>query len=150
MARKDALLRLHERLTAKRDSLRKKMLEELNLPHSAPASGGDVGDAANDGAQNELNSQLAALESRELNQVERAIELIREGRYGICEACEQTIPITRLKALLFTPLCVDCQRRQEEMGVEGFDLEANWETAFEHEGRMNDKELSIGDIELDG
>ena len=150
MARKDALLRLHERLTAKRDALRKKMSEELNLPHSAPASGGDVGDAANDGAQNELNSQLAALESRELNQVERAIGLIREGRYGICESCEQTIPITRLKALPFTPLCVDCQRRQEEMGAEGFDSEANWETAFEHEGRMNDKELSISDIELDG
>jgi DnaK suppressor protein len=147
MNRKDALLRLHTRLIAKRDALRKKLAQELNL--SFPPAGGDVGDAANDGAQNELNSQLAALESRELSQVERAIELIREGRYGVCEHCEQAIPIQRLKALPFTPLCVECQRSLEEQGIDGFDMDANWETAYEHEGRMNDKELSLGDFDLD-
>ena len=58
MSRKDALLRLHERLIAKRTSLRKKLAEELNLSVPSGAGCGDVGDAANDGAQNELNSQL--------------------------------------------------------------------------------------------
>ncbi len=149
MTRKDALLRLHERLISKREALRKKLAEELNLSLPSQA-GGDVGDAANDGAQNELNSQLAALESRELNQVERAIALIRLGRYGICEGCEHSIPITRLKALPFTPVCVECQRTLEETNVDGFDTDADWESAFEHEGRLNDKELSLGDIDLDG
>lgn len=148
MARKDALLRLHQRLVAKRDALRKKLAEEMNLP-VPDRWGGDVGDAANDGAQNEINSQLAALESRELNQVERAIQLIRDGRYGICEVCEQPIPITRLKALPFTPVCVSCQRLQEAEGGEGYGYDADWESAYEHEGRLNDSELSLGDLDLD-
>ena len=150
MARKDALLRLHQRLIAKRDSLRKKLSEELKLSHKTTAGVGDVGDVACDGTSNELDSQLAALESRELRQIERAIEMIREGRYGICESCEHSIPIARLKAVPFTPLCVECQRNQEEFGEgsEGFD--PDWESAYEFEGRMSDKELTLGDIELDG
>jgi len=149
MSRKDALLRLHERLTAKRDSLRKKLAEELNLLIPSGTGCGDVGDAANDGVQNELNSQLAALESRELNHVERAIELIRLGRYGTCEGCESAIPIARLKALPFSHLCVECQRTHEENGGDAFDSDADWESAYEHEGRMNDKELSLRDIDVD-
>jgi len=147
MTRKDALLRLRERLLAKRAALRKKLTDDLS--QSLPAyGGGDVGDAANDGAQNELNSQLAALESRELNQIERAIELMREGRYGVCENCEESIPITRLKALPFTPLCVSCQRAQEARGDSDDDQDADWESAYEHEGRMSDKEFSLGDFDL--
>lgn len=150
MPRKDALLRLHERLLAKRDSLRKKLADELNLSLRASGSGsGDVGDAANDGTQNELNSQLAALESRVLEKIEKAILLIREGRYGKCEICNRSIPITRLKALPFTPYCVTCQRLHEEDSFEEDDSSANWESAYEHEGRMNDKELTLGDLDLD-
>jgi len=149
MARKDALLRLHERLIAIRDSLRKKMAEDINSPIVASPSGGDVGDAANDGEQTELNSQLAALESRELAQIERAIELIRDGRYGTCEVCSSKIPIARLNALPYTLLCVECQREQEENGGADFDSDADWESVFEHEGRMNDREISIGDIDVD-
>jgi DnaK suppressor protein len=149
MSRKDALLRLRERLIAKRESLRKKLTDDLI--QALPAhGGGDVGDAANDGAQNEINSQLAALESRELVQVERAIQLMREGRYGVCELCEDSIPITRLKALPFAPLCVACQRAQEARRINGEeeDTDANWESAFEHEGRMSEKEFSLGDFDL--
>ena len=111
MARKDALLRLHERLVAKRDSLRKKFTGEgLNLsPSQARKGTGDTGDAAYAGSQTELNSQLAALESRELAQIEQAILLMRDGKYGKCEHCGCSIPIARLKALPYTPYCVACQ-----------------------------------------
>jgi len=150
MARKDALLRLHERLIAKRETLRQKLAEDLDIAPAPENGTGDVGDAANDGAQCELNSQLAALESRELTQIERAIALIRKGRYGKCELCNSAIPITRLNALPFTPVCIDCQRTQEEMGVDGLDGEADWASAYEHEGRLNDRELTLRDIDLEG
>lgn len=148
MSRKDSILRLHQRLIAKREALRKKLIDELNL---APTGqfGGDVVDAAIDGEQNELDSQLAALESRELNAIDRAIELIREGRYGRCEVCDHSIPIARLQALPFAPHCIDCQRKQEEVGVDGSDFNANWESAFEMEGRLNDSELTLRDIDVD-
>ena len=97
--------------------------------------------------RNELSSQLKALESRELAQIERAIELIREGRYGRCEICSASIPIARLRALPYSLLCVECQRVQEEAGSDGFESEADWTSVYEHEGRMNDKEFTVGDIE---
>ena len=148
MARKDALLRLHERLVAKRDALRRKLAEDFDLNSMPSRHGGDIGDAANDGASEELNSQLASLESRELFQVERALVQMREGRYGTCEGCDVSIPITRLKALPYTALCVDCQREQEASGRGAFDFDVDWEGAYEMEGRMQDRELTIGDLDL--
>jgi DnaK suppressor protein len=112
------------------------------------SNAGDEADAANDGAQVELNTQLAALESRELVQVERAIDLIRRGRYGICEVCDTPIPIERLKALPFTLVCVTCGRLQEQMSRGGDDEGADWESAFELEGRLHDRELTLGDIDI--
>ena len=150
MARKDALLRLHQRLAAKRDSLRRKLAEEMNLSLPAFSRGGDLGDAAMDGETQELNSQLAALESRELNQIERAMQMIRDGRYGVCEVCEHAIPIARLQALPFTPLCVECQREQEATGYADLrDSDLDWESAYEMEDRLRDNEVSLSDFEID-
>lgn len=149
MTRKDALIRLHQRLVAKRDALRKKLTDELSLIQSRNTGVGDVGDAASDGASNELDTQLAALESRELRQIDRAIAMIREGRYGICDGCDSQIPIARLKALPFTPLCVECQRKMEEMGEDLDQFDVDWESAYEYEGRLSDKELTLGDIDLE-
>lgn len=146
MARKDALLLLHQRLTAKRDALRKK-LGDVKLSDSPKTGVGDVGDAASDGESAEIDSQLASLGSRELQQIERAIEMIREGRYGICESCEHSIPIERLKAVPFTPLCIECQRNREEFGISEDELDVNWESAYEFEGKMSDREISLGDLE---
>lgn len=148
MARKDALLRLHESLIAKRDAMRKKLAGDLKS--LAPSnSTGDVCDAALDGEQQEVDSQLAALESRELNQIEKAIKAIRLGRYGTCEGCGQKIPISRLKALPFTAACVDCQRQQELTGDGGDDLSGNWENAYEYEGATADRDLTMRDLDVD-
>lgn len=151
MARKDALLRLHDRLVAKRDSLRKRFSGDgLDIGDSEQWAGtGDVGDAANGGSQSEINSQLAALESRELVQIERAIQMMREGRYGTCELCDSPIPIARLKVLPYTPFCVGCQQKKAAMVSDGEGYDADWESAYELEGRMNDRELTIREIDID-
>src|SRR4051794_29940412 len=142
MSRKDALLRLHERLIAKRDALREKLSHDSDLSAASNGGAGDVGDVANDGAQSELNTQLAALESRELHQIERAIELIRRGKYGKCEICEHSIPVPRLNALPYTVVCIECQRLQEERRESGLEEDADWASAYEHEGRMSDTEIT--------
>ena len=84
---------------------------------AADAGTGDLFDAAMDGTQNEMHSQLAAFESRELQQIERAIKLIRKGRYGSCEVCGAAIPIARLKALPYTTVCIECRQKQETTGA---------------------------------
>ena len=88
MSRKDALLRLHKSLVAKRDELREQLTHELDSVQGADAGSGDLFDAAMDGSQNEMHSQLAAFESRELQQIERAIKLTsvayrRDSRFEI-------------------------------------------------------------------
>ena len=146
MPRKQALLSLHQRLVVRRDALRKKLVQQFDSLHR-DRDVGDVGDAASDGTTSELDSQLAAFESRELDQIERALELMRQGRYGICENCEEPIPVARLNAVPFAPLCVQCQRHLEEFGPNADCLAANWEHAYEFEGELDERELTLGDLE---
>ena len=52
-------------------------------------------------------------ENRE--QVERALERVREGAYGICEACGHRIPADRLKYQPSATRCVECQSRWDRL-----------------------------------
>jgi DnaK suppressor protein len=146
MARRDAILRLYRNLVAQRDELRRL----LGLEMASPDGGkGDTGDLANDDAERELNTQLAALESRELRKIERAIAAIRAGRYGTCEGCEKPIPVARLNALPYTTLCIACQRKQEVRGRRSEDDGPNWEAAHEYQLRQQDRDLTLRDLDLE-
>lgn len=116
MARKDAFLKLHQSLLAKRSALLRKINEDLSLTCSIDEGAGDEADLAMDTEQHEIHSQLAALESRELLQIEEAIRQIRKGTYGTCESCQSRIPVSRLNALPFTTHCIQCQRAEELVG----------------------------------
>jgi RNA polymerase-binding transcription factor DksA len=52
-------------------------------------------------------------ENRE--QVEHALERVREGAYGICEACSGRIPQARLRFQPAATRCVDCQSRWDRL-----------------------------------
>jgi len=145
MARKDAVLRLHEKLREKRDEIRQTLNQEME--RGQPRDVGDVGDDAFNDNEKELNSQLMAFESRELVQIERAIEMIRLGRYGDCELCQKKIPITRLNALPFTPFCVKCQEKVEQAGGDLDQFDIDWENATDFEFRMQEMDLTLGDLD---
>ena len=101
MARKDSILKLRDLLVKRRDALRRALVGDLSLLKSlAEQSSGDVVDAALDAAQDEISSKLAEVESRELANIEVALERIRSGGYGLCEVCNGKIPLARLTALL--------------------------------------------------
>ena len=148
MNRKESLGRLQNDLVAKRDALRRLMQTDLSLAQPEGAGRGDEVDMAHDGSQTELHSQLAALESRDLNQIERAISRIGDGRYGSCEGCDTRIPAARLKALPFTTHCIACQQKRERLGAD-LDESEDWESVYEYEGKNSDRQLTIGDIDLD-
>ncbi|HEX9477065.1 MAG TPA: TraR/DksA C4-type zinc finger protein [Candidatus Dormibacteraeota bacterium] len=52
-------------------------------------------------------------ENRE--QVERALERVREGAYGICESCGHRIPADRLKYQPSATRCVECQSQWDRL-----------------------------------
>lgn len=149
MSRKEALLRLYNRLLAQRESLRQKISEDLGLAYTPDDGINDVGETAHHVEQTELHSQLAAFESRELRQIEAAIQKMREGTYGICDRCEKAIPIARLQALPFTTLCIDCQRKRESrQSMEDEQPHVNWASAVEYERRHSNRELTLSDLDL--
>ena len=118
MARKDALLRLTSRLIARRDALRKALNGDLDSfrKFSELNAVGDNVDAAVDSANDEICSQLVEIESRELGQIEHALQRIAAGVYGRCEFCGGKIAEARLNALPYTNSCIDCQRENERAG----------------------------------
>jgi DnaK suppressor protein len=147
MARKDAILNMRQVLLMRRDALRKALAGDLSLLKELRAqTAGDVVDAALDSAQDEISSQLAEVESRELASIENALERMRNGHFGICEACSIKIPMARLNALPYATYCIDCQRESERLGGHGSG-DADWGRLLEP--GSGDSEVSINDIELD-
>lgn len=117
MARNDALLNLRAILIRRRDALRSALAGDLTLlkePRSE--SPGDLVDAAYDSAQDEISSQLAEVESRELANIENALDRMKAGTYGLCEVCSCKIPMARLDALPYATMCIACQRELERSG----------------------------------
>lgn len=130
MARKDALLNLHAILVRRRDALRSALAGDLSLLRELHGeTSGDVVDAALDTAQDEISSQLAEVESRELAHIENALERMRAGQYGVCEVCSRKIPMARLDALPYATMCIECQRDLERSGVGQHDRDRAEESA---------------------
>jgi len=147
MSRKEAILNLRQVLIKRRDALRKVLAGDLSVLKELRAqTSGDVVDAALDSVQDEISSQLAEVESRELAQTENALERMRNGEYGACEACGCNIPMARLTALPYATLCVKCQREAERQGVTG-GAATDWSRLLDAGG--HDSEVSFRDIELD-
>jgi len=146
MSRKDAIVNMHQILVMRRDALRKALAGDLSvLKELRSQTSGDVVDAALDSVQDEISSQLAEVESRELARIEYALERMKDGQYGVCEGCGENIPLARLNALPYATHCITCQREAERQGAGGSN-DVDW-------GRLldpsNDIDMSINDIELD-
>jgi len=120
MARHEALLNLRAILVRRRDALRSALAGDLSLLKELRSeSPGDVVDAAYDSTQDEISSQLAEVESRELANIENALERMKAGKYGLCEVCNGKIPMARLNALPYATMCIECQRELERSGGNG-------------------------------
>ena len=145
MTRKESILKLRDLLVTRRNALRKALAGDLSLLRQLrEQTGGDVVDAALDAVQDEISSQLAEVESRELANIERALIRIRSGTYGECEGCGGKIPLARLNALPYATSCIECQRMAETSGTangQGADWSRVLDTGF------SDVDVSFSDLE---
>lgn len=143
MARSDALLKLHQRLVERRNSLRAILardMADLNIGDST----GDEADAAFDSGAEEVNSSLAEIEARELTLIEKAISKLKHGTYGICEHCSKKIVVARLNALPYSVYCMPCQRELEKNPA-GFqdNRRGNWENVYDSTRRYHDEPTKL-------
>ena len=138
MARKDALKKMKDVLITRRKALRLALDGDFSLLQQIQQeASGDIADFALDAAHDEISSQLAEVESRELAQIEGALERMRQGKYGECEICQAKIPLARLNALPYAMTCIDCQRAAET-GAAG--APGDW-------SRLLDNDVSYSDLE---
>ncbi len=153
MARKEAMLRLHARLVARRDALRKALSGDLDSLRQLSASEvGDQVDAAVETANDEISSQLIEIESRELEQIEHALKRIVKGVYGRCEFCGGKINEARLNALPYTNSCIECARENERHGHrQGHRPDTTrWANVFaKGDDQDSDGPVNLSDFEMD-
>ncbi len=147
MGRNESILNIRQILIKRRDALRKALAGDLSMLNELKEqTAGDVVDAALDSAHNEISSQLAEVESRELASIENALERMKDGQFGVCESCSGKIPMARLKALPYATCCIECQRIMERDG-DGGRFDGNWSRLLDTSDA--DLDLTINDIELD-
>jgi RNA polymerase-binding transcription factor DksA len=56
---------------------------------------------------------IARVLREDMMQVDRALDRVAAGRYGLCEDCHLPIPPKRLEVRPTATLCVSCQARRE-------------------------------------
>ena len=113
---KEMLLGLRARLrgdvtTMADAALKKTRMESNGDLSSMPIHMADIG---SDNYEQEFTLSMMETEESTLEAVETALEQIEDGSYGKCDDCGKAIRKTRLKAIPYTPLCIDCASNREQ------------------------------------
>lgn len=64
-------------------------------------------------AEEEIGLTAVSQRTALVKQIDRTLEHLKEGTYGICEYCGEEISIERLKVMPFAIRCTDCQELWE-------------------------------------
>ena len=101
----------------KEDTLReiRKSVKNGTEAVAAIEPGGDIYDQASSERDRELGLLLGDREREKIHSIDDALLRIDEGEYGICEECDEDIPLGRLKAMPFTRHCVKCKSDLEKL-----------------------------------
>lgn len=65
-------------------------------------------------SERNLELRIRDRERKLISKIEEALERIEEGRFGLCEECEEPIGAQRLLVRPVTTLCIRCKEEQEQ------------------------------------
>ncbi|RUM67864.1 MAG: RNA polymerase-binding protein DksA [Sulfurovum sp.] len=74
----------------------------------------DEGDHAAMSLETAVDNAILGQQSKELAEIELALDKIEKNLYGICEMCEEEINIERLKVKNFARFCITCREVVEK------------------------------------
>ncbi len=101
-------------------------MEDEALKKSRIVASGDLSavpyhmaDLGTDNYEQEFTLELIQNEEEELREVNAAIARLEDGTFGLCTGCEKQILKTRLKAIPYARLCIECKREEEETAGPG-------------------------------
>ncbi|MDP3723301.1 MAG: TraR/DksA C4-type zinc finger protein [Candidatus Omnitrophota bacterium] len=73
-----------------------------------------MADMSADTCERELSMNIVSSEQEILYQIDDALKRLDDGSYGICQQCNQPIVMSRLRAVPYASLCINCQRAKEQ------------------------------------
>ncbi|MGH7322788.1 MAG: TraR/DksA family transcriptional regulator [Candidatus Rokuibacteriota bacterium] len=101
---------LNEMLVRLRESVRSVVSERRTGDTEGMA---DMTVQAAETLHDEIQVALVDRRSRQVAQINAALERLSRGDYGICHDCEEFIGLPRLRAVPFAQRCSPCQTRAE-------------------------------------
>jgi len=90
-------------------------LAELTKPPEAGSNlsfGKRIGDGTTEAVERISSTAAARSIAATLADVDRALDKVHEGTYGLCDDCGRLIASERLEAIPFATLCVTCSARR--------------------------------------
>jgi DnaK suppressor protein len=85
--------------------------ERAGVPSSAP---GHLAELASDASEKQVMFGQIQSQTGELLEVREALERLGNGSFGLCDTCNEAIPLERLQAIPYTRLCLSCKRAEEK------------------------------------
>ena len=73
-----------------------------------------MADMAADTYDRELSLNIASNEQKVLYEIDDALKRLDEGTFGVCLQCDHAVTMSRLKAVPYASLCINCQRDKEQ------------------------------------
>lgn len=61
--------------------------------------------------------ELLERERHILNDIDRALECMEQGTYGLCESCQKHISLKRLQAIPWARFCLNCADTKEKSRI---------------------------------
>jgi len=114
---KTEMNRFKKRLESMRDELMislKMSTEEVKKPDEATGYSQHQADQGTDDFDRHINLEVAGKEFELLRQIERALEKLDDGSYGICDLSGEEIPKARLEAIPYAITTVKAQEKLEK------------------------------------
>jgi DnaK suppressor protein len=120
--KKQDMAHFEKLILQKREDLVKELgyLKESSMEKSYQDYTGEVStysyhmaDQGSDAQEREKAFMFASREGKYLTYLDRALERIKAGSYGICQECGEPISKARLEAVPTATLCVACKSKKE-------------------------------------
>jgi len=134
--------RMRKKLEEMRSNLISKIKHGTSIPEEERT---DIVDFSSFEKMRYVESISSSLDLNTLKLIERAIEKIDAGTYGICENCGEPISRERLEEVPYVIYCVDCQEKLEL--EEKLSLESEETEFVPTRVPLDDSEVPIEEIE---
>jgi DnaK suppressor protein len=88
--------------------------QEVKTPDEATGYSQHQADEGTDDFDRTISLEVTSKEYHLLRQIERALEKVDEGTYGVCDLTGTDIPIKRLEAIPYATMTVQAQEKLEK------------------------------------